>query len=96
MEGQLAGTLGTDVLGDLVDVVHQGDGITESVGIDVLDQVRLGLTVGLNELDSVSMVDIAGLNGLVADVLALNAELAADRFELLIQIHKILSSRYKT
>ena len=89
VEGQLAGALGADVLGDLVDVVHQGDGVTESLGIDILNQVRLGLTVGFDEFDSVGMIDIAGLNGLVADILALDAELAADLFKLLIQIHRI-------
>jgi len=32
--------LGPDVLGDLVDVVHEPDGVTEGVSIDILNQKR--------------------------------------------------------
>ena len=80
--------LGADVLRDLVDVFHQGNGIAEGVGVHVLHQVGLWLAVGTDEFDSVCMIDIAGLNGLIADIFPFNAEPAADFFQLLIKIHK--------
>ena len=87
MQRNLTGLLGPDMLGYLVDVVHQLHGMAESVSIDVLDQERLGLTLSQDELALIGSVHIAHLNGFVAHKGAFNAEQAANLLQFLIHIH---------
>ena len=94
MQGKLTRFFGTDMLRDLVDVVHQRHRVAECIGIDILHQKRLGFAVGQTEVHLIGAVHIAHLNGLIAQIFVIDSEKAADLFQFLIQIHKrkILSS----
>ena len=78
MQRHLAGLLGTDVLRHQVNVAHQAHGLTESIGIDILNQEGLGHAAGQQEIDLVGLVHVAHLNGLVADEFVLNLKTSAD------------------
>ena len=92
MQGKLTGLLGADVLGDLVNVVHQSHGIAESIGIDVLHQERLGLSFRQHEIDFISTVYVAHLDGFVTEIFVFNPEESADFQQLVMKIHTLLLS----
>ena len=80
MQGHPAGLLGPDVLGDLIDVLHQLHRMPEGIGIDILHQEGLGATVGENEFALVGLVHVAHLDDLAAHIGTLDPEQAADFF----------------
>ena len=90
MEGGLAGALCTDVLGDLVNVVHQADGIAESIGVHVLHQERLGIAIGENEIHLIGAVYVAHLDGLIPHIFIIDPEELAHFLQFLIQIHVLI------
>ena len=92
VQGKLSRLFRPDVLRDLVDVVHQTDGIAEGVGIDVLHQKGFWISVWQTEINLVSTVHVAHLNGLVTKIVVFNAEGSGNLQQLLIQVHMVLLS----
>jgi cellulose synthase/poly-beta-1,6-N-acetylglucosamine synthase-like glycosyltransferase len=86
MKCHLTGLLVADMLRDLVDILHQLHRTAEGIGIYVLNQERLRLTVGKNKLDLIGLIHIAHLNGLMAHISALNSKQVTDLRELHINI----------
>ena len=84
MQTDLAGALSADVLGNLIDVFHQADGIAESIGVDILNQEGFGTAVLQKEIDLVGPVDIPHLNGFVSCKGILDSERFADLVQLII------------
>ena len=85
----LAGLLGTDVLGHLVNVVHQTHRVAECIGVHILHQEGLGSAIGKQEIDLICMMNIAGLDHIIAHIFVINAEKSADFQQLIEKFHKI-------
>ena len=78
----LTGFLCPDMLRDLINILHQLDGLAESIGIDILDQERFLHSVRQNKLYFISLIDIADADGLISDICTLNAEESAHLLQL--------------
>ena len=76
-----------DMLRDLVDVVHQPDGLPEGEGVHILQEEGLGAAVLQPEIDLVGFVDIAHLNGLKAQVGIRDPEGLANLMQFFVQLH---------
>jgi hypothetical protein len=92
MQGQLAGLLGTDMLRNLVNVVHQSHRVAECVGIDILHQEGLGISIGKLKIYFISTVNVAHLDGIITEVFIFNPEESADFQQFLMKIHTCLLS----
>ena len=78
VQSGLSGLLGADVLRHQVDILHQTHRIPEGIGIDILHQERLGLTVGQQEVDLVGLVHVTHLNGFISQIFVFNFKQSAD------------------
>ena len=92
MQCQLAGLFGTDMLGHLINIIHQTNGISEGIGVDILHQERLGLSFGKHKVYFISTVDVAHLDGFVTEIIIFNTEESADFQQLVMKIHTLLLS----
>mgnify|MGYP003308560260 CR=1 FL=1 len=90
---RLAGLLVADMLRHMINVIHQRNRVAERIGIDILNQERLGTAVRQSEIHFVCTIHIAHLNGLIAQEFIINPEQLADLMQLFIQFHitRILS-----
>ena len=84
----LSGLLFPDVLRDLVDVLHQLNGISERVGIHILNQKGLPASIGHPELHLIGFIHIADADRFITQIGTIHAKQAADFRQLVIQIHK--------
>ena len=94
MQGKLSGLLLPDMLRDLVNVLHQSHRISEGVSIDVLHQEGLGIALRQQKIDLIGAVDVAHLDGLITEILVIDAEQPAHFQQFLIQIHEGLLSDF--
>ena len=78
VETELFGVFGPDMLGDLVDVVHEAHRIPEGEGIHILDQVGFFTAVLPQKIDLVGFIHIAHLNGFKAQKPVLDPEGSAN------------------
>ena len=91
VQGGLARLLGTNMLRDLIDILHQFHRTAEGIGVDILKKVRLGLTVRLEKLYLIGLVHITNTDDLMANISTLDTKSLADFRQFPIQIHGILS-----
>ena len=94
MQSKLPRLFRPDMLGDAVDVVHQAHRIPEGIGVHVLHQEGLFLSVGQQEIHFVGMVHIAHLDGLVAQVLIGDPESSGNLQQLVKKLHMLLLFLY--
>ena len=92
VQGQLSRLFRPDVLRDLIDVVHQADGVAEGICIDVLHQKGLGVPLRQAEIHLVGMIYIAHLDGFVTQIVVFNAKSSGNLQKLVIQVHRFLLS----
>ena len=92
VQGQLSRLFRPDVLRDLVNVVHQANGIAEGICIDVLHQKRLWISVRQAEIHFVGTVNVAHLNGFITQIVIFNAKSSGNFQQLVIQLHSFLLS----
>ena len=74
MQTGLSGGFCTDVFCDLIDIIHEPHGVSEGIGIDILNQEGFFPAVRQTEVYLVGVVDIACLDGFVTKISIFNAE----------------------
>lgn len=74
MQAGFSGGFCTDVLRDLVDIVHEPHRVPEGIGVDILDQEGLLCAVRQTEVYLIGVVDVAHLDGFITEIGILNAE----------------------
>ena len=78
MQHALLGSLGMDVFGDQVDIVHNLDGVLEHIGIHGLNNVGFALAFRLQEVDAVGFIDVSHLDFIKGLKIPLNAKRSAN------------------
>ena len=95
MQTGLSGGFCTDVFCDLIDIIHEPHGVSEGIGIDILNQEGFFPAVRQTEVYLVGVVDIACLDGFVTKISIFNAEEPTYLLQFLIQIqNKSILSRF--
>ena len=93
MQAGFSGGFCTDVLRDLVDIVHEPHRVPEGIGVDILDQEGLLCAIRQTEVYLIGIVDVAHLDGFITEIGILNAEKPTDLLQFLIQIQNKTSFR---